>query len=318
MALPTTGRGGCDGRLGAAPPHGADGTRRPLGTFTTEQAFAQFSRNLVPRTNELRVAASRRRDVDASLRAAFSPESPMTYRGMIIIGAAARRIDTSPLEAIDVMAVFRAAEATDHPDRFFQRVVSALGRYERTEVGGFGRALQVRFVLPPHINVAPVLQVDRGEYSLARRDGTFALVDPLRDVAWLDERDRAAGARLRPAIRALRHWNRVDNMALRAPHLEVLVATTFAALPYGHSLADSLHRFFCWAPQHLDVGAESGPGFADYMPPGSPKRNRAIAALNRAEAAAEEALGAEAAGDHEAAITLWHQVLGSAFSRFPE
>lgn len=281
----------------------------------TAAAFAELDARLRLTPEQRGVVEARRASTEELLLRFFGPTSTLPLVGTTVIGSADRDTMIQPLDEVDVLASFSAAngawERYRGNSREFTGVLRrALAGVEVHVVDGQGQALRLVCSTTPDVHLVPVFGYRDGGYALPTGAGGWLPTNPDRHASWL----AAAGPHVPPTVRALKHWNRLHGSRLRAFHVEVLVGTTVGGTDVEGGQA--LHRVFQVCQARLDVADPSGLGgdLSTYLT----DEDRAVLgpSFRFARAHAGLALEAEAAGDHEEAISLWRIVLGPDFPAY--
>lgn len=283
---------------------------------TTAEAFTKFLEDISPTENQLSTfIPNRKTSVDDKLSAGFPITSDMPYWRGVLMGSAAKGTAIRPLDDIDVLAVFsnrgNAWEKYRADSRnFLYRVRRVYDGLNTAQVGARGQAVRVFYQTGGHVDVAPVFDNGNGVFDLPAGDGTWIKTAPVAATDWFLAKDKSLGGNLAPLVRLLKAWNRSHSKRLQSFHLETMVAHTFSSL--NHDYRDALHKFFLWAPKHLDVsdpGGQSG-SLSGYI---FWKRAEVLQSFQRAADQAGRAIVAEARGDHTEAKRLWKIILGDEF-----
>lgn len=288
--------------------------------LTTASAFDEFKNKLLLTEAQTEMIKSRRETTAGYLLSSFPATSDLSLRTTKIIGSAGRNTIIRPLDDIDVMAIF------DNKDNIFERlyrndsrwflyrVRDALNAYRVELVGARGQAVRLFYTAEPHVDIAPMFQWSGGGFALPNGTGGWLTTDPDVQDAWIAQRQGELGIRLKPMIRMIKRWNNVHGKHLKGFHIEVMVASIFSSL--GGDSRDACAKFFLWARTRLNVSDPAGHGgdLSSYLSQSA--RASVMTNLRSAQARAESANGAEAAGNHQEAIRLWRIVLGDEFPTF--
>jgi len=258
----------------------------------------------------------RRDRVVENLTAAFPATSDLPFSRAILMGSAAKGTIVRPIDDIDVLAVFSAANGAWDTYRFdsqafLYRVRRAYNGLATAQVGARGQAVRIFFQNGGHVDVAPVFSYGNDVYGLPGGDGGWINTAPTVANAWFAKKHADLGYNLAPLVRLLKKWNNAHSKRLRSYHLETVAANTFRTL--GSNRQSALSSFFEWAPSHLDVadpGGQSGTlsGYLTWA-----GRQEVIRAIGSAAERSRRATEAEARGDHAEAKRLWRIILGSDF-----
>ncbi|MBM7502941.1 hypothetical protein ACFPER_05645 [Agromyces aurantiacus] len=286
-------------------------------TLTTAQAFSSFLSDITPTEYQTGTTVpARKKTVDDRLALKFPSTSDMPYWRGILMGSAAKGTMIRPIDDVDVLAVFSNEKnawmkyARDSKT-FLYRVRDAYDGISIQQVGARGQAVRVFFQSGGHVDVAPVFHEGSDVYWLPSGDGSWIRTAPTVAKVWYSAKNQALGYHLSPIVRLLKAWNRAHSKRLRSFHLETLAANAFTSL--GSNYRDALHKFFLWAPLHLDATDPAGQGgsISGYLTWSA--RTEVIQSLNRAADQAGRALDAETRGDNIEAKRLWKIILGDSF-----
>lgn len=284
---------------------------------TTAQAFTSFLED-ISATDDQKASfiPNRKASVDKDLTNGFPADCDMPYSRGILMGSAKKNTIIRPLDDIDVLAVFsNSGNAWSKyqwdSKSFLYRVRNVYDGYKTQQVGARGQAVRVFYETGGHVDVAPVFDAGSGIYKLPSGDGGWINTAPESANDWYAEQNKTLGFQLSPLVRLLKAWNRAHSRRFRSFHLETVAAHTFSTL--GSNYRDALHKFFLWSPGHLDVadpGGQSG-SLSSYLT--WTTRQEITDSLKSAADRAQQALDAEARGDHSEAKRLWKIILGDAF-----
>jgi hypothetical protein len=284
---------------------------------TTAQAFEIFARTICLTEAQRTDASAKRTKTEEYLRAAFPTSSDMPLNRVILIGSADRGTMVRPPEDIDVMAQFTNRDNVFERYRgksgeFLQRIRNALGSSTQlARIGARGQAVRLFYTNGPYVDIAPVFKWNGDGYALPSGDGGWITTDPEAQAAWLAERKRTVGSNLGDVIRLAKRWNSVHNGYFQSYHLEVLVANLFGSVGANHR--EALQLFFLHAPSYLGVSDPAGhSGKLDAYLAWNARMNL-TSRLESANQRAQNALRAEAAGNHAEAKRLWAIELGPEF-----
>ncbi|MCK9898341.1 nucleotidyltransferase [Frankia sp. AgB32] len=288
----------------------------PLLVGTTARAFAKLDDLIRLSVEDKAVIAARRDEADRALRAIFPPRCALPLVGVATIGSAGRDTMISPLDEVDIFAVFSAANSAWKRFRWDSRdlvlcVRNAIGGERIQTIGSRGQALRIVYDSPPDVHLVPAFDHPRAGYVMPDRVGGWLPTRPERHLSWMAD----LGPRVMSAVRLLKAWNRVCGSHLRSFHIEALAGQVLAGR--GLNTRQGLAEVF----RHMD---EDGLAVADpadvrgdlsgYVRPEDLEvlgENIRLARLYSAKAVA-----AEQAGNHEEAVALWGSVFGPEFPTF--
>ncbi len=286
-------------------------------TLTTAQAFAKFLEDLSATSyQKTSFIPSRKKSVDDRLTEKFGAQSDMPFSKGILMGSAEKGTIIRPFDDIDVLAVFsNVGNAWDKyrydSKSFLYRIRDAYDGLSIQQVGARGQAIRVFYETGGHVDIAPVFDAGDNVYKLPAGDGSWISTSPTIASGWFADRNKALGYNLAPVVRLAKSWNRAHSKRMRSFHLETVAGTMFSQL--GTNYRDALHKFFQWAPNHLDVSDPGGQGgsLSSYLT--WTGRNELKTALASAAERAGKAIDAESTGDHAEAKRLWKIILGDDF-----
>lgn len=284
---------------------------------TVAQAFTSFLTEISASKyhNETLIPA-RKKSVLENLEETFPEDSDMPFWKAYLIGSASKGTIITPIDDIDVLAVFSNENGAYEKYRydsqdFLYRVTRAYDGVSTQEVGARGQAVRVFFEKGGYVDVAPVFWQDGDDYVIPAGDKTWLTTSPFKANAWFEEKSKELDYHLKPIVRLVKKWNKEHSSHFSSFHLETIVAHTFSTL--GSNYRDALMKFFSWAPSHISVfdpGGHSGDLSSNLT---YQQRANAIQALNSAHERSKKAVEAEEEGDHEEAKRLWSIVFGNDF-----
>jgi hypothetical protein len=286
-------------------------------TLTTAQAMTKFLEDIsVTDYQKTSIIAARKDRVVENLTSAFPSTSDLPFSYAILMGSAAKGTIVRPIDDVDVLAVFSNANGAwdtyrSNSQAFLYRIRNAYDGLSTAQVGARGQAVRIFFKSGGHVDVAPVFAYGNDVFGLPKGDGGWINTAPNLANSWFAGRNAHLGYNLAPLVRLLKKWNVAHSKHIQSFHLETITAHTFDQL--GTNYREALHKFFLWAPKHLDVsdpGGQSG-SLSSYLSWNA--RVNLVAALNSAAERAGRALAAEADGNHAEAKRLWRIVLGEDF-----
>jgi hypothetical protein len=286
-------------------------------TLTTAQAFTKFLEDLSATSyQKTSFIPSRKKSVDDKLTEKFGAQSDMPFSKGILMGSAEKGTIIRPFDDIAVLAVFsNVGNAWDKyrydSKSFLYRIRDAYDGLSIQQVGARGQAIRVFYETGGHVDIASVFDAGDNVYKLPAGDGSWISTSPTIASGWFADRNKALGYNLAPVVRLAKSWNRAHSKRMRSFHLETVAGTMFIQL--GTNYRDALHKFFQWAPNHLDVSDPGGQGgsLSSYLT--WTGRNELKTALASAAERAGKAVDAESTGDHAEAKRLWKIILGDDF-----
>ncbi len=285
--------------------------------LTTIQAFAKFLENISPTDYQQQtLIPARKRNATSNLESAFPSSSDMPFHSASLIGSAAKGTLIRPIDDVDVMAIFSNdkdawSKYWNDSKSFLYRIRQAYNGSSIQQVGARGQAVRVFFDQGGHVDVAPMFYAGGDDYWLPSGNGGWIKTAPLKANSWFKGKNKDLSYNLAPLVRILKQWNKVHSKRLRSFHLETMAGSTFSSLNANRQ--DAIHKFFQWAPSHLDVSDPGGHSgiLSGYLT--STARQEVLKSFSSAENRVASALKAEANGDHAEAKRLWAILLGSDF-----
>lgn len=286
-------------------------------SLTTAQALTQFLGDISATDyHKNTLIPARKTSVDERLLKKFPSTSDMPFWNGILMGSASKATIIRPIDDVDFLAIFSnengawSKYAYDSKS-FIYRIRDAYNGLSIQQVGTRGQAVRVFYKTGGHVDVAPVFHIGNGVYKLPDGSGGWISTAPTVANTWFTDRNAKLNYHLAPIVRLLKSWNRAHSKHMRSFHLETVAGNVFSSL--GSNYRDALHKFFLWAPNHLDVFDPGGQGgsLSSYLT--WTGRQDLLTALASAEKRAQQALDAEGRGDHIEAKRLWRIILGSEF-----
>lgn len=312
--------------------------------MTPETAFKQFEPTVNADPDRLKDARLRR---DAFV-GALADEDDITEASAI--GSLARKTQQSPLNDIDILAVF---DSTGHPDwgssstdstsaealdEAASRIRDLLGKdgskLELLNPNG-GSDLYVRQARRKRHSVKCFLD-KAGETDAFTVDVVPAIRHPERGV-WIPERDvddDSAGTWIRsdpehliecaerfqsewdlwiPVVRALKYWNSECAAGMTSLYVEVIAHT---ALPRNDSRPRAIARFFQSAEYQVSAELSDPAHLCGAIQPDLDVEHARQCLASAAELA-WEAVTAEADGHEDDAVCAWRSIFGNEFPSPP-
>lgn len=266
------------------------------------------------------------------------------------IGSLARKTQKSPLNDVDVVAVFDEAEhtgwgttgrdstAVDALTHTAERIKDLLGP-NGSAVGllnpGGTNELNVRLAVKKRHSIKCFLDL-AGEEDAFTVDVVPAIAHPARGL-WIPERDvddddsstwirtdpeyliactealQASWNKWIPCVRLLKFWNSVTNVGMSSLFTEVLAYTT---LPTNETRPRALARFFQAAESQVSASLSDPAGLSGAIQPDLDV-GHARSCLTKAAELAWQAVASEAKGDEDDAVCAWRALFGNEFPEPP-
>jgi hypothetical protein len=269
--------------------------------------------------------ARRRRDL---FRDAFDGEADVIE--VVPSGSLARSTQREPINDVDVILVFDAAEHPDwgQPGDSAQDALTYTGQRINTLLGATKGtfAKEVRLARPGNHAVKCFLDdpddpdaftVDAMP-AIRQPDGVL-LVPEKSSRDWIRTHPEGLIQRVadrqsvwdlfRPMVRALKLWKDVQDTGLKSLTVEVLALD---CLPVATSRPQALYRFFNAAELAIDNPVMDPSGEYGEIQPNLDKE-QAKAAISAAAKASWAAVSAQDQGDTDRAACLWRSIFGEAF-----
>lgn len=290
---------------------------------TTADAFNQFAEKITPTEAQKTTMAGRRDKAHEVLKDEFSGTN-MPLVKTKLIGSAGRNTIIRPIDDVDVFAVFNDdtvwGQYQSDSTKLLYRVRDVLNAKYNVKVGSRGQAVRLFFTQAPNVEIVPAFAVVGGGYYIPAGTknwlggGNWQQTDPYVHEAFLSKRNTELGNNLKRLTRFLKRWNAVHGRRFSSFHLEMVVQECFSSI--GTNSRDNCHRFFEWAPNHLDVYDPAGysgnlAGGLDWT-----RRQAITTALKSAYDRSGLALEAEGKGDHAESIRLWRIIFGDEFPTY--
>jgi hypothetical protein len=273
--------------------------------------------------------ARRRRDV---FRSAFTGQDEV--EGVVASGSLARSTQREPLNDVDLVIVFDAAEHPDWgtPGSSAGDALSYLGQRVNVLLGVTNGefAQEVRLARagnhavkcflddpdaesPFTVDVMPALrQADGRLLASEKASERWILTNPEFLIARVAER-QAEWSLFRPLVRVLKLWNDDHDTTMKSLTMEVLA---LEQLREESNRPRALQRFFTAAEQAIDYPIEDPAGLCG-LTQSNLDRQLARAELAAAAKVSWEAVVAQDEGETDRAAGLWHSLFGDAFPEPP-
>jgi Second Messenger Oligonucleotide or Dinucleotide Synthetase domain len=292
---------------------------------TVGNAFNQFANKITPTAAQKETMSGRRDKAHEVLKDAFAG-SNMPLVKTKLIGSAGRNTIIRPIDDVDVFAVFNDDavwnEYQSDAKKLLYRVRDALNTKYNVKVGSRGQAVRLFFTETPNVEIVPAFPVTTGGYCIPRGNAgrgwlfgsTWQMTDPYVHETFLSKRNAELGNNLNRLTRFLKRWNAVHSRRFASFHLELLVQAPFSSL--GTNSRVNCHRFFEWAPQHLDVQDPAGHSGGMMNGVDFVRRQAMTGALKAAYERSGQALEAENKGNHSEAIRFWRIIFGDEFPAY--
>ncbi len=270
---------------------------------SAEAAFAEFIEYLRPGAAEALAARATAGDVVEALRRHFRPAGAIVAReDHLVAGSFGKRTAIRPLPRLDLYYVLpwesRGGGLPSCGTALRACAMALTPVFQETAVESWR-------VLTPAVAVIPCLEED-GAFLIPGPDG-WRLSNPAAEAAALRLGDDLAGGRLIQLLALMKSWQRWTQASVSGFALEVLTrefVTTAEAAPLPRLFAACL----AWARRHTPAAYEL-PGVRQSLDIGAEWHALAEAAYWRCVLAERKA----AAGEMEAALAEWSNVLGPDF-----
>ncbi|MFP2925394.1 SMODS domain-containing nucleotidyltransferase [Pyxidicoccus sp. 3LG] len=288
---------------------------------TVAQAFEQFMQSLELHEGEDREAKRQQKNVFEAMRRRLGPKES------ILSGSYGRSTAIRPLHDIDLFLIF-ATERTgsgrgETPEGVLTRVTDAL----EAEFPGKRARLQNRSVNIEFsgtgigFDVVPALEDPRkpGVYLIPDLGlGTWIETNPRKHIEACEAANKKALQRLKPLIKAIKRWNKLQQKPVRSFLLEVMAYAGIASFRPDSSLSSysqgMAHLFVFMSERILDEWNDpAGLGFPINAGIDAGALQQGQQRLTSAARMATRALELEREGDLAGAIALWRELLGTDF-----
>jgi hypothetical protein len=232
-----------------SPPSLADVLRRQwadrVNRFVVSK-FDGFAANLTLTPRQQQDAATKVKGITSVLnRVYWSIDSDTAH--CIVEGSWGKGTQTRPPRDIDMMFVLPYAEYQRFEQRtgnkqsaLLQDVKEALlDDYDTTDMRGDGQVVDVRFASAHGVEVVPAFLLDTGRYWICdtNNGGRYKAVDPVAEIAAIENSNQATGGVTRDLIRIVKRWQWFCNVdELRSFELELVVIDFLPTVRYGTGL----------------------------------------------------------------------------------
>ncbi|MEN5249907.1 SMODS domain-containing nucleotidyltransferase [Brucella pseudintermedia] len=263
------------------------------------QRFRRFHERLNLSKDQMDDGWRKQLGVRKSLHRAYYNETTETPRGFIV-GSWGKGTAVAPPTDVDIffelpIEVYQRIEdyQGNKQSALLQEVRAHLmGTYSQTAMRGDGQVVIVGFNTIT-IEVVPAFRYDNhGRFYMPDTNdgGRWKLVDPLAEIAFIDEANRNSYGNVRPMAQMLKTWKRHCNVPLKSYQIELLVSEfmpNYAYRQYDYYYYDWFIRdFFDWlctkAWTNLSI-----PGTLELVNLGEAWLSRAQTARDRAIRASE-------------------------------
>ncbi len=285
--------------------------------LTTVQAFAQFIDDIEPSDYHYdTMVPARKKTVDERLTEKFPSGNLTPFDEVYLIGSAAKKTATRPIDDVDVLAVFSNANNGYESFRynsqnFLYRIQQAYAGTSIQKVGTRGQAIRVFFQNGGYVDIACVFWSGNDNYLLPAGDGSWITTRPFAANNWFATRHAELSYNLKTFVKVLKKWNYAHSKRLNSFHLETMAGKVFASL--NNNRRDALLVFFQNAGSYLNVMDPGGTGVVLGANISSNKRSDILNSFALAASRAKVAIEAEGRGDHSESKRQWRMVLGSDF-----
>ncbi|MFL5345700.1 MAG: SMODS domain-containing nucleotidyltransferase [Hyalangium sp.] len=288
---------------------------------TVAQSFEQFMQGLELHSGENSEAKRQERYVFEAMRRRLRP------RESILSGSYGRNTAIRPLHDIDLFLIFTAAERgtgeSVGPKAFLERVKQALEEEFRGKQAKLqNRSVNIEFSgTGIGFDVVPALEDPRrpGTYWIPDvRKGDWILSNPRKHIEACDEANARASQRLKPLIKAIKSWNKLQGKPVPSFLLEVMAYKGIDSFrPEGRLsvYAQGMAHLLQFMSEHI---MDQWPEPAGLGPPvnsgvGQTNLVQGQQRLSGATRKANRALELERAGDMPGANEIWRELLGPDF-----
>ncbi|RYZ41260.1 MAG: nucleotidyltransferase [Myxococcaceae bacterium] len=283
---------------------------------TVAQAFEMYMQRLELTEKESARATRQQELVFDSMRQMLGPKAA------ILSGSYGRNTAIRPLHDIDLFLIFKDAGSgpVSPPAMMLERIQRALesafpGKQARLQ----NRSVNIEFSgTGIGFDVVPAVEdaAHTGWYWIPdQRAGKWIRSDPRKHQDACNAANERARKKLKPLIKAIKHWNVRQPKRARSFHLEVLTYqapnSVLAASSYSEGLTYLFQFLEAAMPQRCEDPAELGPPIDAGISEGD--RQQLQQQLSHAVRRSERALALERQGAMDAAIEIWRELLGPDF-----
>jgi hypothetical protein len=293
--------------------------------ITVPEAFAKFRSRLELSDKEQADAKRRHNEIRDYLRTKFDIERDF------LTGSYKRYTKTKPLKDVDIFCVLGEKEAhrrEEPPAHLLKAFEDALvEKYGRDKVTRQRRSVTVDFGVKPDENeetdgkvmsfdVVPAFDKD-GHYEIpdtGNPDG-WTQTDPGIHAEKATAANKAYDGEWKGIVRMAKKWNSHEGKPVKPSFLVEVMALQLLVPPFGGNFRYELKALFAAMADRIHETwpepAGLGPPVSDSMDTAA--RDKAKAALRKAEAAAAAAIQLERQGKNGDALKAWRALFGPLF-----
>lgn len=285
--------------------------------LTTVQAFDKFIADIEPKEHHYDVMVpARKRTVEQRLSEKFPGSNLTPFDKVYLIGSAAKKTATRPIDDVDVLAVFsninKGYESYRYNSQsFLYRIQQAYSDASVQQVGARGQAIRVFFQNGGYVDIACVFWNGDQNYLIPAGNGSWITTRPFVANTWFATRHAELSHNLKTFVKVLKKWNYSHSKRLSSFHLETMAGNVFQTL--NSDRRDALLVFFQNARSYLNVMDPGGTGVDLGANISWNKRSEILNSFSLATSRAQTAIAAERIGDHAEAKRQWRMVLGNDF-----
>lgn len=270
---------------------------------SVEQAFDELVQALDLTEDEQRTADEHKSDVLEKLKGRLRPAE------VFISGSFGRNTCIRPLHDIDLFVVLNEdPDRTDKPRAWLRLVEDALGEAYGLKTRFQRRSINIVFPSGLGFDVLPALRISGGYRIPDVNEDRWIPTNPRAHRDTCDRANQRAGNKLKPILKALKHWNR-PHSAVSAFLLEAVSWEAFSTPP--RSYPEGLAQLFAFCRDRLALSVPNpmavGPDLDAEL--GGTNRMQIRERLRGAARDAERALAAEREGDITEAHRIWRELL---------
>lgn len=203
--------------------------------------------------------------------------------------------------------------------------ISAISLYEKAEIKRTGEAVTLNLKSYPWIfDIVPAVpivdEINRVlYYAIPNGRGDWKLTDPRIDQRIVTNINLRHKLKYLPTVRLLKYWNRrVHKPRLSSYYFETLAHHVFNSANIILDFPSAIKTFFNEAPAYINFPCPDPKqlGYDLDSDVSTETKQKVIAAMDKANNDAWNALYYESRGDDKRAIEMWGQVFGSEFPKY--
>lgn len=212
--------------------------------LTVNQAFIEFQRKSEPRS----IA-----DGDVAAKHAYLRQVLNNKIDLVddfLIGSYVKNTQIKPRTDIDVFFVLNSSYWTDDkldtPRKVFMLLLRNLRTtYPASKIRSDGQAVTIQQSNGFKIDVIPAYSFNSNTYIIPNQHGqTWIQCNPLIHIGYLTDWNKQINGKLKPLIKMVKCWAKVNEVPIKSFHLELLVVEAFKMLTSNalNEVSSSLSR----------------------------------------------------------------------------